>query len=45
VTTEPDAVDVVIDTADTPFAYDHHNTIAVEARTTRGYLTINLLTR
>lgn len=41
-TTEPDAVDVVIDTADAPFAYDHHNATVVEARTTRGYLTINL---
>ena len=37
-----DDVEVVIDTADAPFAYDHGQAIIVEARTTVGYLTLRL---
>ena len=35
-------VEVVIDTADAPFAYDHGQAIIVEARTTAGYLTMHI---
>lgn len=35
-------IDVVIDTADAPFAYDDRDAIVVETRTTNGYLTLHL---
>lgn len=37
-----EAVEVIVDTADAPFAYDHGQAIVVEARTTVGYLTLRL---
>jgi hypothetical protein len=42
VTPAASEVEVVIDTSDAPFAYDHDSGIVVEARTTVGYLTLRL---